>query len=77
ETQNLLANAQSKLERKRLDLIVANDVTAENAGFAVETNRVNFLRKDGSREILPLLSKAEVAAHIVDEVAQVLRSEAV
>ncbi|MCB0128759.1 MAG: bifunctional phosphopantothenoylcysteine decarboxylase/phosphopantothenate--cysteine ligase CoaBC, partial [Caldilineaceae bacterium] len=38
ETQNLLANAQSKLERKRLDLIVANDVTAENAGFAVETN---------------------------------------
>ncbi|MEZ4681849.1 MAG: phosphopantothenoylcysteine decarboxylase [Caldilineaceae bacterium] len=58
ETQNLLANAQSKLERKRLDLIVANDVTAANAGFAVETNLVTLLRKDGSTETLPLQSKA-------------------
>lgn len=68
ETQNLLENAQSKLTRKRLDLIVANDVTAENAGFAVETNQVTFLRKDGSMETLPLQSKTEVAARIVEEV---------
>jgi len=70
ETQNLLENAQSKLARKRLDLIVANDVTADNAGFAVDTNRVIFLRQDGSQEALPLLSKADVARHIVDEITQ-------
>lgn len=72
ETQNLLENAQSKLARKRLDLIVANDVTAEHAGFAVETNQVILLRKDGSEERLPLLTKAEVAAHIINEVAVAL-----
>lgn len=68
ETQNLLENAQSKLQRKRLDLIVANDVTAENAGFAVETNQVTFLRNDGSTETLPLQSKAAVAERIIEEV---------
>jgi phosphopantothenoylcysteine decarboxylase/phosphopantothenate--cysteine ligase len=68
ETQNLLENAQQKLARKGLDLIVANDVTAADAGFAVETNRVIFLRQDGSAETLPLLSKAEVATRIIAEV---------
>jgi len=68
ETQNLLENAQSKLNRKRLDLIVANDVTAPNAGFAVETNQVTFLRADGSSETLPLLSKSAVAERLIDEV---------
>lgn len=68
ETQNLLENAQRKLQRKRLDLIVANDVTAPNAGFAVETNQVTFLRADGSAETLPLLSKAAVAERIIEEV---------
>lgn len=72
ETQNLLANAQGKLQRKRLDLIVANDVTAPNAGFAVETNQVTFLRADGSSEVLPLLSKAEVAERIIGEVVKKL-----
>jgi len=68
ETENLLTNAQGKLERKGLDLIVANDVSAADAGFAVETNRVTFLRKDGSSETLPLLRKEEVATRIIDEV---------
>ncbi len=72
ETQNLLENAQSKLQRKRLDLIVANDVTAPNAGFAVETNQVTFLRADGSTETLPLLSKAGVAERIMEEVIEKL-----
>lgn len=72
ETQNLLENAQGKLERKKLDLIVANDVTAADAGFAVETNLVTLLRKDGSTETLPLQSKAAVAERIVAEVVEML-----
>jgi phosphopantothenoylcysteine decarboxylase/phosphopantothenate--cysteine ligase len=72
ETQNLLENAQQKLARKGLDLIVANDVTAADAGFAVETNLVIFLRQDGSAETLPLLSKAEVATRIIAEVIRKL-----
>ncbi len=72
ETQNLRENAQSKLTRKKLDLIVANDVSAPDAGFAVETNRVTFLRADGSSEMLPLQSKDAVAARIITEVVDLL-----
>ena len=68
ETENLLENAQSKLERKGLSLIVANDVSAADAGFAVDTNRVTLLADDGSRETLPLMSKAEVAEQVVARV---------
>jgi phosphopantothenoylcysteine decarboxylase/phosphopantothenate--cysteine ligase len=68
ETEDLLANAKSKLERKRLDLIAANDVSARDAGFAVDTNRVTLLAGDGSVEVLPLMTKAEVAERILDRV---------
>jgi phosphopantothenoylcysteine decarboxylase/phosphopantothenate--cysteine ligase len=68
ETEDLLANAKSKLERKRLDLIAANDVSASDAGFAVDTNRVTLLAGDGSVETLPLMTKAEVAERILDRV---------
>jgi phosphopantothenoylcysteine decarboxylase/phosphopantothenate--cysteine ligase len=68
ETEDLLANAQSKLERKKLDLIVANDVTASDAGFAVDTNRVALLSAGGAVKELPLLTKAEVAEVVLDEV---------
>jgi phosphopantothenoylcysteine decarboxylase/phosphopantothenate--cysteine ligase len=68
ETEDLLANARSKLERKKLDLIVANDVSATDAGFAVDTNRVTLLAGDGSVEQLPLMSKIEVAEQILDRV---------
>lgn len=73
ETENLMANAQSKLERKKLDLIAANDVTAADAGFAVDTNRVTLLARDGSATELPLMSKAEVAAAILDKVVNWLK----
>ena len=66
ETEDLLRNAKSKLERKKLDLIVANDVTATDAGFAVDTNRVSLLAADGSIQELPLMSKIEVAEAIFD-----------
>jgi phosphopantothenoylcysteine decarboxylase/phosphopantothenate--cysteine ligase len=72
ETQDLLTNAQTKLQAKRLDLIAANDVSAADAGFGVDTNRVILLRADGSREELPLLSKEEVAERIIEELIGLL-----
>ena len=66
ETQNVLANAQKKLASKNLDLIVANDVTAEGAGFGVDTNIVTLITKDGSTS-LPKMSKREVADQIWDK----------
>ena len=66
ETQNVTANAQKKLDKKNLDLIVANDVTAEGAGFGVDTNIVTLITKSGL-EPLPKLSKREVADRIWDK----------
>ena len=63
ETQRVTENAQKKLAKKNLDLIVANDVTAEGAGFGVDTNIVTLITKDGL-EPLPKLSKREVADRI-------------
>jgi phosphopantothenoylcysteine decarboxylase/phosphopantothenate--cysteine ligase len=72
ETENLLANAAAKMRKKNLDMIVANDVTAEGAGFGSETNLVNLLFADGRQETLPLLSKDEVAARLLDRVIELL-----
>jgi phosphopantothenoylcysteine decarboxylase/phosphopantothenate--cysteine ligase len=72
ETEDLLENARDKLQRKRLDLIAANDVSAADAGFAVDTNRVTLLSADGSIEALPLMAKEEVAHEIWDRVCQLL-----
>ncbi|GAB5494042.1 MAG: bifunctional phosphopantothenoylcysteine decarboxylase/phosphopantothenate--cysteine ligase CoaBC [Phototrophicaceae bacterium] len=72
ESENLLNNAQSKVERKGLDFIVANDISADDAGFAVDTNRVVVLHKDGSRENLDLMSKTKVAEQIIERIAELL-----
>lgn len=66
ETHNVMENAQSKLEKKNLDLIVANDVTAEGAGFGLDTNIVTLITKADSTP-LPMMSKREVADHILDK----------
>ena len=66
ETQNVLANAQKKLAKKNLDLIVANDVTAEGAGFGVDTNIVTLVTIEGG-EALPKMTKREVANRIWDK----------
>jgi len=68
ETQDLLPNAQKKLTAKRLDLIVANDVTKEGSGFGTDTNEVTFIGKSGKPEPQPLLTKREVADRILDRV---------
>ncbi len=70
ETEQLLSAARDKLRRKQLDLIVANDVTAEGSGFGSNTNQVTILGRDGSMEELPLLTKTEVAARILDRVQE-------
>lgn len=72
ESQDLLQNATNKLESKGLDLIVANDISATDAGFAVETNRVTLLFADGRRESLPLMSKIKAAEIILERVAFLL-----
>jgi phosphopantothenoylcysteine decarboxylase/phosphopantothenate--cysteine ligase len=74
ETQNLLENAAGKLKRKSLDLIVANDVSRSDAGFAVDTNLVTILASDSEPQTLPLLSKVEVADAIWDRVLARLES---
>jgi phosphopantothenoylcysteine decarboxylase/phosphopantothenate--cysteine ligase len=74
ETQDLLANAQAKLTTKGLDLIVANDVSASDAGFGVDTNRVTILDRGGRVEVLPLMSKAAVAEAVMERVASILIS---
>lgn len=65
ETDDLVANAERKLRDKRLDLVVANDVSASNAGFAVETNSVVLVDRKGRIEV-PLAAKEEVADRILD-----------
>jgi phosphopantothenoylcysteine decarboxylase/phosphopantothenate--cysteine ligase len=72
ESQKLLENARAKLSAKRLDFIVANDIQATDAGFSVDTNRVNLLYANGDVEVLPLMSKAEVAWLVMQQVAHQL-----
>ncbi len=70
ETENLLAYAQSKLEKKNLDFIVANDVTKPGAGFNTETNLAKLIARDGTVEEFPLLSKRELAARLLDRITE-------
>lgn len=72
ESRDLLENAGEKLRSKNLEMIVANDISADDAGFNVETNRVTLLHADGKQETLPLMSKVEVADAIVERIAALL-----
>lgn len=71
ETENVVASAQAKLRKKNVDLVVANDVSRTDAGFAVETNAVTLVSADGTAD-LPLQSKSAVAARILDRVEHLL-----
>ncbi|MCS0673016.1 bifunctional phosphopantothenoylcysteine decarboxylase/phosphopantothenate--cysteine ligase CoaBC [Cytobacillus firmus] len=75
ETEQVDEYAQDKLKRKNADLIVANNVTAEGAGFGTDTNIVTFFKKDGSSEKLPLMAKKDVAVKILEEAAILLKDE--
>ncbi len=67
ETKNLIENARKKLEKKNIDMIVANSLREKGAGFGVDTNKVTIISKTAEKS-LPLLSKAEVADKILDEI---------
>ncbi|MDO9128852.1 MAG: bifunctional phosphopantothenoylcysteine decarboxylase/phosphopantothenate--cysteine ligase CoaBC [Anaerolineales bacterium] len=75
ESRDLLENAAAKLSSKKLDMIVANDISASDSGFAVDTNRVTLLFADAREESLPLMGKAEVAEAIIERVAAMLETE--
>ena len=68
ESQNLVENAKAKVGSKNLDLIAANDITAEGSGFGSDTNKVTLIDRDLAVEELPLLSKYEVSNRILDRV---------
>lgn len=72
ESEELIANARAKLERKGIDLMVANDITAADAGFGADDNRVVLLEASGEATPLPLMSKHEVAHRVLDRVAALL-----
>lgn len=74
ETDHLLENADKKVKEKKLDFIVANDVTMEGAGFGTDTNIIKILRADGSLEELPLMSKLLAAHRILDVIAEISRA---
>lgn len=72
ETEHVLENARKKLAAKNLDFIVANDVTMEGAGFAVDTNIVTLIDSNGEVKALPKMSKREVAVAIIDKIVELL-----
>jgi phosphopantothenoylcysteine decarboxylase / phosphopantothenate---cysteine ligase len=76
ESQDLVENAREKVQRKHLSLIAANDISASDAGFSVDTNRVTLIDGRGALEELPLLSKAQVAEVILSRVENLLAQPA-
>ena len=72
ESHDLLKNAEAKLNAKNLDMIVANDISAADSGFGVDTNRVTLLFSDSSKQTLSLMSKQEVAEGIIARLAVLL-----
>lgn len=73
ETNDVMINAQNKMMKKNLDLLVANDLTQEGAGFGVDTNIVSLLLRDGSVQHLPQMPKTEVAKTILDTIVGLLQ----
>lgn len=69
ETEDELANARKKLDRKNLDMIVLNSLKDKGAGFGVDTNKITILKKDGSSRSFPLKNKDSVAFDILSEIA--------
>ena len=74
ETEHLMENAKGKLEAKNFDMIVANDVTMEGAGFETDTNIVKIIKKDFSMVELPIMRKTEVAQMLLDEVVKMVEA---
>jgi len=75
ETENVLGYARSKMEKKNLNLVVANDITKKGAGFNTDTNIATILTRGNNSEIeLPLMNKREMADKILDEVVKLRKN---
>lgn len=74
ETENMLENSRKKLENKNLDMVVANNLKVDGAGFGVDTNVITIITKDNEAE-LPLMSKEEAAAVILDSIVRYIDCE--
>ncbi len=73
ETENLQENASSKLGKKELDLIVANDVSQKDSGFGSDKNQVTLIWKNGRKKELPLMEKTDVSDVIIQEAAKLIK----
>jgi phosphopantothenoylcysteine decarboxylase/phosphopantothenate--cysteine ligase len=74
ETDHVPEHARAKLESKQADLIVANDVTAEGAGFDHDTNVITLYSRDGSEKAFPRMPKIDAAHRILDQVGELRRT---
>ncbi len=72
ETHDLIENAREKMGRKNLDLIVANDLTLEGAGFAGDTNIIKIIDKEGQIKEYPKMTKTQVAEEILNEIKRLI-----
>jgi phosphopantothenoylcysteine decarboxylase/phosphopantothenate--cysteine ligase len=72
ESENIIENALTKLKEKGLHLVVVNDITSKDSGFGVDTNQVTIIDKNEKAEVLPLLTKREVAERILDRVKETI-----
>jgi phosphopantothenoylcysteine decarboxylase/phosphopantothenate--cysteine ligase len=75
ETDEVIENARKKLKTKNLDLIVANDLTRNGAGFGADTNAVTMLDRSGTSTELPVMPKSEIAEQIIGKVAQLIAKQ--
>ena len=75
ETENVEYYAKKKLVNKNADMIVANNVSVQGAGFASDTNAVTMFKKDGTSVEVPMMSKQEVAKRIITESASMLMKD--
>ena len=74
ETENMLENSKAKLDKKNLDMIVANNVKVKGAGFGTDTNVVTIITRNDCRE-LPIMSKEEVADEILSYIMQLKKEK--
>jgi phosphopantothenoylcysteine decarboxylase / phosphopantothenate---cysteine ligase len=75
ETEDLLANAQEKLKKKNMDLIIANSLREEGAGFQTDTNKITIIDREGEVQSLPLMTKIEAAEKILEKIAGLLKKK--
>jgi len=73
ETEEAIENAHQKLQKKNLDLIILNDVSEPGAGFAVKTNRVSIIDREGNLEKLPLMDKYKLSHEILNRIAKLFQ----